>query len=135
MTAALIREPRIGYEWGRAARLRACRDYLGVGAWEMASLLKMDRRSYQRMESGNRAVREDLWQLIAQLHTRHDEAVAALIETAAHTPGLTFQVPVREHASDWERSIIAKAMARCPKIDPKSPDDLDAEREMQPYEN
>lgn len=116
------------YDWGKAGKLRAMRDYLGVKQFEMARLIGVAERSYKRMESGTDPVPATLWKDIATLHDKQDREVQDMVY-AAHNND-----PVRDHASwddsRWLRTVLARAMRHAPQIEPTLPGDAAAAKEM-----
>ena len=61
------------YQWDQSARIRCLRDYLGLGANELAAALKLSLRSYQRFESGGAAIPTGVLDDVAALVHRLDE--------------------------------------------------------------
>ncbi|RVW04881.1 helix-turn-helix domain-containing protein [Rhodococcus spongiicola] len=118
------------YEWGRAGRLRAARDYLGLSTREMAEQIGMSRNSYQRMETGAAAVPVSLWDNIYELHDEFDAAVRRLI-TATEQDGMN-ELTMPERATKWERAIVARAARQVGfvALDVQVPDDAVAREEM-----
>lgn len=114
------------YEWGRSARLRASRDYLGVSTMEMAYRLKMAQRSYQRMETGQAAIPASLWTTIGALHDQLDTEIASMVDAGKNG----FSVLVQRGDTGWNRTVLARALRTCPNIDLRLPDDITAEAEM-----
>jgi len=128
-------ETRTGYDWGQTARLRARRDWLGLSAQEMAEQMSkaagrpLSRRSYQRMESGENAIHESIWETIEQVEAAMITAVEALLSRVPE--GATEHVVhVPDEASGWHRQVIARAAHVDPRIRPKTNDDILAEQEM-----
>lgn len=118
------------YEWGKAGRLRAARDYLGLSAAEMAEQLGMSRNSYQRMESGSAAIPATLWDTVDTVHAEFDAQVRELVTAAeGNTLGL---VTLPENAPKWQRAVVARAAYRVGygALDVRVPDDEDAREEM-----
>jgi transcriptional regulator with XRE-family HTH domain len=96
------------YLWGAGAQLRAFRDYLGFTVSEMADLIDMARRSYQRIERGQDAVPPGLWDTLHLHRELFDLQVQAVI-LRAETTGL---IEVDERDEQWQRRVAAEAAAR-----------------------
>lgn len=123
------------YQWGKAGRLRAARDYLGLGTVDMATRLGMARRSYQRMETGAAAIPESLWETVDGLIAEFDAQVRKFVNvaTSSYPAGMPVTATVNEDAPAWERNVVARAVYAVPipgLLDVKMPDDYKAEREM-----
>lgn len=115
------------YEWGKSGKLRASRDYLGVSALEMAQLLRIARRSYQRMETGDSAIPKTIWADIAALHDRQDQEVDTLVSKIGQRP---VSVAVGTADPKWRRTVLARVARRCPGIAPCLPDDIEVMKEI-----
>jgi len=114
------------YEWGRAARMRCYREYVGLSREEMAAALRIAPRSYQRFENGQAAIPSGIWSLVDELLSRFDQEVAKLVGSAVDAP---VRVMVWRGAREdrfppamWLR-IVAQAMRQNPHIEPYFPED------------
>lgn len=131
-----MREAGTGYHWGQTARLRAKRDWLGLSVEEMAAMMSkiagrpLSKRSYQRMESGENAIHESIWQTIAEMEATMEQAVTALLGRVPERHVTEYVVQSPDGATGWQRQVIARAMHRDPRIVPKTDDDILAEQEM-----
>lgn len=129
-----------GYEWGRTAKLRAYRDYMGLTTGEFAERLGMSKRSYQRMETGETAIRPGLWDTVNEVLAEFKGLVQTLLDTAVqhaigpdHPSGPTIpcEFDLDEDSSGWARAITAHAMIANPfTVLPMVQDDRDAIAEM-----
>lgn len=119
------------YLWGASARVRAYRDYFGLGTYDMADTLGMSRRSYLRIESGEAAVPPGFWNTLDALVTRFENEVMDLLSLRRDTDTGRALVAVSDDADQWRRTVIAHAMIRDPRLRPASRDDLTAEKENQ----
>lgn len=130
------------YQWGYASRLRAHRDWLRVSKDEMAarmsaaSGLPLSRRSYQRMESGEAAIHESIWETVAELvackdafDREVDEQVARLLAEIPEDAS-EFVIHIDDDAGLETREVVARAMHADGRVLPKSPEDELAEQEM-----
>lgn len=117
------------YEWGRAARLRCYREYLGLSVPDMSAALKVGQRSYQRFENGQAAIPSGIWPAVEELVAAFDDRVAALLDAAgggAHRVKVWRGAGGENHLPPgyWLRAV-AEAMMENPAIEPFFPEDGD----------
>lgn len=118
------------YTWGKAARIRLSREYLGLTPIEMAVLLRMAERSYKALESGRAAIPQGVWADIQKLTDVFDKRVTELLEKAGEGE---LRVRVwRGETTELEgvpsgmwRMIVAQAMQDNPNIEPYFPEDTE----------
>lgn len=120
-------------EFGKAARLWCYRAYLGLRPEEMAVLLRVAPRSYQRWENGQEPIPVTLWADVDKIVAQFDMKVDDLVERAEQEvdDGSTQTCRVLVHrgagggdlpAGMWSR-IVGAAMVEDPTIDPYFPED------------
>ena len=94
------------YEWGSGARLRAHRDRLGATTMDMADLLGMARRSYQRMERGVDAVPPGLWDTVRGVEAAFGNDVQRALLAAEESGTMT----IPWNTNDWNRRVAAEVL-------------------------
>lgn len=107
--------------------MRCYREYVGLAPVDMATLLRIAPRSYQRFENGQAAIPSGIWELVTKVVARFDDEVSKLLLEAGDE-GL--RVKVWRGPSDdaplpssmWLR-IVAQAMRQNPQIEPYFPED------------
>lgn len=94
------------YTHGLSEIVRAARAYTGIGQRGMAEKLSMNRRDYQRIESGRDACPPGLLDSLDAVLGKFDDDVAKLTAAAEENGGLELTV---EEWQDWERAVAGRA--------------------------
>lgn len=100
---------------GLGELVRALRLYTGLSQREITRKIKMDRRTYQRVENGQEPCPAGFIDTMRELADEFDKHVDAAIAAAsglvaANTTGDAIKIEVRdgdEHV--WERAVIGRA--------------------------
>lgn len=115
------------YEWGRGARLRCARAYLGLEQEQFAQVLSMSARSLQRMENGQAAIPSGVWGSVEAVCAAFDARVEELIAGVEAGDlrvrvwrGRSVEAPVPVEM--WLR-IVGEAMREAPALEPVFPED------------
>ncbi len=122
-------------EFGKAGRLWCYRAYLGLRPEEMAVLLRVAPRSYQRWENGQEPIPVTLWADVDAIVSEFDKQVWKVLDSVERDshgqPTLPCRVLVHRGAGGgdlpagmWSR-IVGSAMLENPAIEPYFPEDAE----------
>lgn len=108
--------------------MRCYREYVGLRPDEMAAVLRVSPRSYQRFENGQAAIPRGIWERVAQIVDSFDNAVTELLDLAQNGKlrvrvwrGVSTEQPL---PGLWLRTV-GMAMRENPDIEPYFPEDKD----------
>lgn len=102
------------YTHGLQETIRAHRLYMGLSKDGMAVQLKMNGRTYDRIESGDRDCPPGLIDSINAVVSRFDDEVDAWITKAQDDP-VKVHVP-NDPRQEWQRAVLGRAAVESPHI-------------------
>lgn len=133
MTTNSIPRPQVA-TYGHGELIRAQRLYMGLSQRELARTIPMDRRTYQRIESGTEPCPTGFLDTMSNLVDVFDREVDETINAAEKIVGVDgiasvhFRVSTDEEpAHVWTRAVIGRAAVESGLITPTVDSDVEAQ--------